>query len=71
MGKRNITFHFITVTISEKIVESSCDVTFINDSISSRIAKKYIVIATCDELKVQTFVLCLSVVVHVVQYVKL
>lgn len=70
ISKVNIAFCFTTLNFYVRDLESSYDVTFLNDRLAGLIMRICIVFGLCDELNAGKFVMCLLNVVHVVEYVK-
>lgn len=54
----------------DESLEKIYEVTSINDKVTRPIMGNYIVISACSELTEQNFVVCISAVTYVVQYVK-
>lgn len=68
--KVNFMLSYIALNVNEKTVRSRYEVTFFNYKMTLLIMRKCIVFHACGEVKVQKYFLCLSGVVHVVQYFK-
>lgn len=64
-------FYLITLYFYEKNVEYNYNVAFFYGIITKLMMQKCIVLDVCDDENVQKFVISLSAMVHVVQYVKL
>lgn len=64
-------FSFIILNLYDKRMESRYEVTFYNGKSTRFILRKSIAIGACDEIKVQRFIMYLSDVLKVVQYVEL
>lgn len=63
-------FYYITLNLCQNSLKKSYETTFFNGKMSWLIKEKRTVFRACDELKVQKYIMSLSGVVQVLQYVK-
>lgn len=61
---------FIKLTLNVKRMQNTYEITLLNDNRTMFVIGKCITFGACDEVKVQKFI-CLSGIVHVIQYVNL
>lgn len=70
ISKENFMFYLIMLNLNEKRLEYICDVVSFNSSITGFIMQKYILFGSYDKVKVEKFVIYLSPVAHMVQYIE-